>query len=309
MKAVRMHGFGGPDVLHVDELPVPALDDDEALVKVCAAGVNPVDYKVRSGKFPIVEQDELPAILGRDISGVVQRCGVAVRSLHEGDQVYALLDRDHGGYVEYVAIKAELCAEKPRSLSHEQAAAVPLAGLTAWQGLFDQGDLAAGESVLIHGGGGGVGHLAIQFAKAAGATVYTTCAAEDMALVRELGADRAIEYRRERFEDRVPEVDMVFDLVGGETQTRSWSVLKQGGRLVSTLQQPAQDKARERHARGVVYMAQSSAAELTQIARLIDAGRVRPWLQAELPLDQAAAAQDRLEHEHAQGKIVLKVAA
>jgi NADPH:quinone reductase-like Zn-dependent oxidoreductase len=309
MKAIRIHSFGGPDVLTLEDLPIPDIASDEVLVKVCAASVNPVDYKIRAGKFSLAQPDELPKILGRDVSGVIERVGKAVTQFRAGDEVFALLDRDHGGYAEYVALKASLCARKPRALDHMHAAAVPLAGLTAWQGLFDDGNLRPGATVLIHGGAGGVGHLAIQFAKLRGATVYTTVASEDLEFARELGAYRAIDYKTERFEDVVRDADLVFDLVGGETQDRSWSVLARGGRLVSTVAKPDSDKARDTSTTGQIHLTQPNAAELADIAQLIDEGKVHPRVQAAYPLQAASVAQLDIEREHTRGKIVLQIAA
>jgi NADPH:quinone reductase-like Zn-dependent oxidoreductase len=204
-------------------------------------------------------------------------------------------------------IKANICAPEPKRLDHIAAAAVPLAGLTAWQGLFDEGGLTSGQRVLIHGGAGGVGHLAIQFAKARGATVFTTVSSEDVEFARSLGADEVIDYTLERFEEKVRDVDLVFDLVAGETQERSWNVLKDGGALVSTLGQPSEEKAREHHARAKGFRAHPDGRELTDIGRLIDAGKVKPHVAATYPLERAAEAQERIERQHAQGKVVLQV--
>lgn len=308
MKAIRMHAFGDSSVLALDTIAAPELKDDQVLVRVRGASVNPVDYKTRSGTFPIVRQDQLPIVLGRDISGTVLHCGRSVRHLQEGDEVFALLEPHTGSYCEQVAVRADLCAKKPERLSHVEAAGVPLAALTAWQGLFDQGHLRSGQKVLIHGGGGGVGHFAIQFAKSRGAHVVTTVSKPDLEFAAELGADRAIDYNKERFEQVVSSADMVFDLVDGETQLRSLDVLKPGGVLISTLGTPSESQARARDVRIGSYVTQPNAEELGEIARLIDAGQVSPHLQATYPLDQAAQAQDDLEQHHVQGKLVLKVA-
>jgi NADPH:quinone reductase-like Zn-dependent oxidoreductase len=220
-----------------------------------------------------------------------------------------MLGRDRGAHAEYVVVKALEGAAKPERIDHVHAAAVPLAGLTAWQGLFDHGGLSAGRRVLIHGGAGGVGHFAIQFAKARGAFVATTASGEDLDFVRELGADQAVDYKSERFEDVVEKVDLVFDLVAGETQDRSWAVVKPGGVIVSTLSEPSQEKARAHRARGTNYMAQPNAAQLAEIGRLIDAGKVRPHADATFRLEDVAAAEARLENGHVRGKVVLKAAA
>lgn len=307
MKAVCMHSFGGPDVLKLEELEIPQPADDEVLVRVRAASVNPVDYKIRSGSYSGGKPLRDPTVLGRDVAGTVERCGRAVQNLKAGDEIFAMLDGGPGGYAQYVTIKADLCAPSPQHLDPVAAAAVPLAGLTAWQGLFDEGHLQAGQRVLIHGGAGGVGHLAIQFAKARGATVFTTVASEDVDFVRSLGADTAIDYQRERFEDRVRDVDLVFDLIAGETQDRSWTVLKDGGTLISTLSKPSEEKAREHHARATNYRAHPDGGELTEISRLIDSGKVKPHVTATYPLERAAEAQERIERQHVQGKVVLQV--
>jgi NADPH:quinone reductase-like Zn-dependent oxidoreductase len=189
-----------------------------------------------------------------------------------------------------------------------QAAAAPLAGLTAWQGLFDTGQLQAGQRVLIHGAAGGVGHFAVQFAKAKGAIVIATCSSRDVEFVRGLGADQVIDYHADRFEDQVAPVDLVYDLIGGETQDRSWAVVKDGGAMVSTLTEPDKAKAATKHARVAHYMAHPDGDQLAEIAKLIDAGRVSPTITNVFPLQSAAEAERVLEHDHVRGKIVLDVA-
>jgi len=309
MKALRIHDFGGPEVMRFEEVPVPEPKDDEILVRVHAASVNPVDYKTRKGAFPAIGREQLPATLGRDLSGTVERCGPGVRGCERGDEVYALLGADRGAFAEYVIVKPMEPASKPARLSHAAAAAVPLAALTAWQGLFDHGGLVAGQRVLIHGGAGGVGHFAVQLAKHKGATVLTTVSSADLELARALGADETIDYEAQRFEEVVREVDVVFDLIAGETQARSWSVLKPGGILVSTLGEPSQEAARKHGVRGVGYMAQANAAQLAEIARLINGGMVRPVLESTYPFSAAPQAEQRQESGHVQGKIVLELAA
>lgn len=307
MKAVRIRSFGGPEVLELAEIEKPKPKDDEVLIKVRAASVNPVDYKIRSGAYSRVQQDQLPKVLGRDVAGEIERCGRAVSNFTEGDTVYAMLDGGPGGYAEYVTLGADLVAPKPGQLDYRAAAAIPLAGLTAWQGLFDHGHLQAGQRVLIHGGAGGVGHLAVQFAKAKGATVAATVATEDVEFVRHLGADQVIDYKRERFEDKVREVDLVLDLIAGDTQERSWAVLKQGGTMISSLAPPSEDKARERHARAGNFIAHPDRGELIEIGRLVDEGRVHPHVSAVFELKDASEAQAQLEGHHAQGKVVLQM--
>jgi NADPH:quinone reductase-like Zn-dependent oxidoreductase len=305
MKAVRIHEFGGPETLRVEELPLPAPAAGEVRIRVMAASVNPVDYKMRKGGY--LAPEALPLTLGRDVAGVVDAVGEGEGAFAVGDAAYAMLDRDHGGYVEFVTQKAEHCARKPARLDAVQAAAVPLAGLTAWQGLFDHGGLQSGQRVLIHGAAGGVGHLAVQFARARGAVVIGACSAEDVAFVKSLGATQVIDYHAQRFEDEVREVDLVYDLVAGATQDRSWAVLKEGGTLISTLTEPDKAKAAEKKARSARYMAQPNGGQLAEIARLIDEGAVMPQIARVFPLEAAAEAETVLEKEHVRGKIVLEV--
>jgi NADPH:quinone reductase-like Zn-dependent oxidoreductase len=307
MRAVRIHRFGGAEVLELDDLPIPQPQDDEVVVRVAAASVNPVDYKIRSGGYPAVKDGQLPMVLGRDLSGTVEICGTRAHTLKRGDPIFAMVGPDRGAYAEYVMVKAVEMAAKPARLSHAEAAAVPLAGLTAWQGLFEHGGLQAGQRVLIHGGGGGVGHFAIQFAKAKGATVFTTAGGDDLDFVRGLGADMAIDYKAQRFEEVARDIDVVYDLIAGETQERSWPVLKPGGIIVSTLSQPSDEKARAHQARGTHYMARPNGEQLLEIARLIDEGKVRVVVARRFPLDQVRAAHEMLEREHPHGKIVLDV--
>jgi NADPH:quinone reductase-like Zn-dependent oxidoreductase len=310
MKAAVIHSFGSADVLDLEELESPRPGRNEVRVKVHAASVNPVDYKIRSGKYPVLREKDLPVVLGRDVAGEVAECGEGVRRFRKGDEVYAMLDRKHGGYAEYTIVNENDLAGMPKGLGYAEAAAVPLAAITAWQGLFDHGELEPGQLVLIHGGAGGVGHFAVQFAKQRGATVATTVSRDDFDFVRSLGADRVIDYRAERFEDVIGDVDLVFDLVGGETQERSLSVLKRGGALVSTLSlsKSSEEKAAKLGVRATNYLAQPNGHELEEIARLIDSGQVRPHVEAVYPLADVRAAQRRLEEQHAQGKIVVSVA-
>jgi len=309
MKTQRFHAFGGPAVLKMEDLPRPELGEEELLVKVMAAGVNPVDYKIREGKYPDVKAEQLPYVPGREIAGVVEACGGLVDEWKEGDAIFAMLGIEHGGYAEYAIVKDSEAAAKPRSLDFIAAASVPLAGLTAWQGLFRYGELKAGQRVLIHGGSGGVGHFAIQFAKVAGAYVITTVSAPHIDFVRSLGADQVIDYKAQRFEDVVKDVDLVYDLVAGQTQERSFEVLKHGGILVSTLSEPSQEKARAKGVRALRYTCKENAGELEEIGRLIDDGKVKPKIARTYALAEAASAQDFVEQGHTEGKVVLKIAA
>ncbi len=306
MKASRIHSFGSSDVLTLEETPRPEPADGQVLIKVYAAGVNPVDWKIRSGTFKKADI-HLPLTLGRDVSGVIEAVGRGVAGFKPGDEVYAFLGSHSGGYAEYALAEEREVAPKPASLDHVHAAAVPLAATTAWQALFDHGNLQPGQRVLIHGAAGGVGHYALQFAKAKGATVLVTGRSEDFDLLRSLGADEVIDYRRARFEDRARDVDLVLDLVGGETQERSWDCLKDGGTLISTLEQPSLEKAEAHHAKAEAFVAQPKAEQLREITDLIEQGKVKVVIEETFPLEEAKQAHDAIERRHTQGKIVLTV--
>lgn len=306
-RAMRIHRFGGPDVLQADEVETSLPDAAQVLISVKAASINPVDYKILSGKYPAVKEDRLPYTPGRDASGVIERCGAQATRFKVGDAVFGMVGIGGGGYAKKVALDQKAITSKPLGLDDAHAAAVPLAGLTAWQGLFRYGELRAGQSVLIHGGAGGVGHFAIQFAKAKGARVLTTVATANVAFARSLGADTIIDYKTQRFEDHVSDLDMVFDLIDGETRERSWKVLKRGGTLVSTLSEPDQATARELGVRALRYTVEADGSDLAEITRLVSAGSVKPHVEKTYPLEQAAKALAELERGHSVGKIVLIV--
>jgi NADPH:quinone reductase-like Zn-dependent oxidoreductase len=305
IREFRIHRFGGPEVLQADEVEPSLPDASQVLVAVKAASVNPVDFKIRSGKYPAVKEDRLPYTLGRDVSGVVEKCGAQATAFKVGDEVFGLVGISGGGYAEMVVLDQKEISRKPASLDHVHAAAMPLAGQTAWQGLFRHGELKAGQSVLIHGGSGGVGHLAVQFAKAKGARVFTTVTTANVAFARSLGADVVIDYKTQRFEDHASDLDMVFDLIDGETRERSWPLLKPGGILVSTLTDPSQDKAKEHGVRAMRYTVEADGVELAEIAELVTTGKVKPHVAKTYPLDQARDALSDVEEGHSVGKIVL----
>ena len=236
MQAVRLHSFGGPEVLVLEEVPRPQAGVGEVLIRVHAAGINPLDWKARAGHVQAWLPHRLPLIPGWDVSGVVEEVASDVTAFEVGDSVYGMLDfmRD-GAYAEYVAARTLNLALKPKSIDFTQAAAVPLASLTAWQSLFETAGLRSGQIVLIHGGAGGVGHFAVQFAKWKEAKVIVTASAANENFLRQLGAHEVIDYRNTRFEKTVHDVDVVLDTIGGDTQQRSWQVLRKGGILVTTL--------------------------------------------------------------------------
>lgn len=305
MKAVRIHEYGGLDALRYEDAPKPSAKDGEILVKVHASGVNPADWKVREGKYKPDRLPPLPMILGFDLAGTVESLGDGVTSFQIGDAVYADVV---AAYAEYAAFDASLAALKPRSLDFAHAAGVPVAALTAWQALFDHGGLKSGQTVLIHGGAGGVGTFAVQFAKHIGAHVITTASARNRDFLLGLGADKVIDYNTEKFEDVVKDADVVFDTVGGDTQERSWQTLKRGGMLVSIVQPPNADTAKEHGVRAVIFSAAGNADQLAEIGELIDAGKVAVTIDTILPLADARKAQEISQSHHARGKIVLQVA-
>lgn len=307
MRAVRMHSFGDPDVLQFEEVDKPSPGRKQVLVEVHAASVNPVDWKIREGSYPAVEESDLPIVPGRDIAGKVVELGDDVTDVKIGQQVFAFLDMDTGGYGDYAVVDVRFLSPKPRGLTMTEAAAVPLAAMTAAQGLFDCGGLRRGQRVLIHGGAGGVGHLAIQIAKTRGAWVATTVRQIDMDFVTRLGADQVVDYQSERFEDVVRPVDLVLDLVGGETQDRSFEIIVPGGRLVSTLGEPDPQKAREYGIRSSGFVAKPNGKQLFALANFIDQGQIRVEVQRTYPLRRAAEAQQFQKTEHSRGKTVLEV--
>lgn len=308
MKAIQIHGYGDSSALSYDEVSRPEPEADDVRIRVHASGVNPVDWKIRAGYLASMLPLKFPAILGWDVSGVVDKLGSAVTGLSVGDAVYARPDIARAGtYAEYVVVRASEVAPKPKSVSHVEAAAVPLAALTAWQSLFDAANLQAGERVLIHAGAGGVGSFAIQFASVTGAEVIATASAANKDLVVSLGADQFVDYRSERFEEVVAPVDVVIDTIGGDTQARSLQLLKAGGRLVSVVQTPDADKLTAIGASGSLVMVQPSSSQLIKIANLIDTKQVRVLIDSVFALSDAKEAHTRSETGRAKGKIVLKV--
>ena len=314
MRAVTQDTFGGPDVLRLAEVTKPAPLPTEVLVRVVAAGVNPVDDKTRAGGGVAGVLGDLPFVLGWDVSGVVEEVGFGVHTLQVGDEVYGMpwFPRQAGGYAEYVTAPSRQFARKPAAVSHPEAAAVPLAGLTAWQILVDTARVEPGQRVLIHAAAGGVGHFAVQIAKHLGAYVIGTAQAPKHAWLRQLGADQVVDYTTVRFEDEVRDVDVVVDLVGdGATSHRSLTVLTAGGLLVDVPGGVSPELAAAAEARGVrarPFLVEPDGAALARLAELIDKGVVRVEVAEVLPLEQAGEAHRRLATGRTQGKIVLRVA-
>ena len=309
MKAVRFHTYGAPDVLVYEDVPKPEPAAGEVLVKVHATSVNPIDWKVRAGQLRGFRDYPLPFILGWDVSGVIESAGAGVTGFKAGDEVYGRPDiARSGAYAAYVAVKEGDLAHKPKSLDHIHSAAIPLAGLTAWQALFDTAGLTAGQKVLIQAAAGGVGHLGVQFAKLKGLYVAGTASGRNQEYLKQLGCDLPIDYKTTRFEDVVHDFDAVIESMGGEVRNRSWKVLKKGGMLVALIgPPPSEEDAKAHGVRSAIIWGQAKPDQLIEIARLADAGKVRPEIAAVFPLRDAAKAHQMSETEHVRGKIVIQV--
>lgn len=310
MMAWRVHEFGPPEVMRFERVPRPVPGPGEVLVKVHAAGVGPWDGWIRGGRSALPQP--LPLTLGSDLCGDIESVGADVRDLRSGDRIYGVTNpRFIGAYAEYAVASAAMIAQKPSSLSYVEAASVPVVAVTAWQGLFDQAGLEAGQTVVIHGAAGNVGAYAVQLAHRAGIRSVATAATEEIASLRDLGADTVVDSRTQRFEDVARNVDAVLDLVGGETQKRSFQVLRRGGKLVSAVSPPDPDLAKSRGVDAAFFLVKVTSAILTEIADLIDGDELRTRVGAVLPLADAREAHFILEgrRPRPKGKLVLTVGA
>src|SRR5215468_3445873 len=302
MKAVVVHQFGGPEVLQYEDAPRPQPKENEVLVRVIAAGVNPVDTYIRSGKFG--PAGTLPLIPGRDIAGIVEELAPGATKFKKGDAVYGNVR--NGGYAEFAVATEEDVELKPASLDFVQAAAVPVAARTAWYALVETAHLAAGQTVLIQGGSGGVGSFAIQIAKVRGAKVFATASTANQDLLKELGADVAIDYTKQKFEDVVKDVDVVLEGAGQETIDRDYPVVKKGGFLISIV--GPTDKAKVEQYGIQAPSLVMSGSPLVELAKLFDAKKIKVVVTQTLPLSEAQKAHEQVGTHHTRGKIVLKVA-
>jgi NADPH:quinone reductase-like Zn-dependent oxidoreductase len=308
MKAVRIHEFGKSDVLRYEEISKPRPADDEVLIRVRAASVNPVDWKIREGSLQAFLPLQLPITLGCDLAGTIEEVGSKVKTLKAGDQIfgYVSLTRN-GAYAEYAIAKESEVAPKPKTLDFVQAAAVPVGALTSWQALFDSAQLSAGQKILVHAASGGVGAFAVQLAKAKGAFVIGTASGKNEEFVRKLGADEFVDYVTTRFEDVVKDVDVVFDTIGGETQARSFAVLKRGGVLVSIVEPPSPQDCAKYDVKGTMIGVQPDAEQLRKISELIDAGKIAVNVETVLPLNEIKQAHELSASGRTRGKIVLQI--
>jgi len=309
MKAIVIHEYGGPEVLKYEDLPRPEPKEDQILVRVMAAGVNPVDGMIRSGMFAKNGKGVFPMVLGGDIAGVAEKVESKVTKFKTGDPVFAYVSLDSGGgYAQYAVVPERDAAPKPKSLTYVDAAAVPIVALTAWQALIDTAKLNADQTVLIHGGSGGVGSFAIQIAKARGAKVIATASTRNQNLLTQLGADVAVDYTKQRFEDVAKDVDVVLDSVGKDTLARSYGVVKKGGFIVTLVARIDQAELDKHGIRGASLSVEPTSNELAEIGKLIDQRKIKVIVSQTFPLSEAAKAQEQIATGHTRGKIVLKVA-
>jgi NADPH:quinone reductase-like Zn-dependent oxidoreductase len=308
MKAWRVHKFGPPEAMVFETIPRPSPGADEVLVKVHAAGVGPWDGWIRAGKSALPQP--LPLILGSDLSGEIAALGPGVRGLAVGDDIFGVTNPQFlGAYAEYAVASAAMISRKPASVNYIEAASVPVVAVTAWQALFDHARLRASQTVVIHGGAGNVGAFAVQFARRAHIRSIVTASTKDIDYVRGLGADQVVDYRCQRFEDGIKQADAVLDFVGGETQARSFQVLRPGGKLISAVSPPDQALAKQYNVTGDFFLVEVTTERLRNIASLIDAGELKTRIGAVLDLAEARKAHLMLDNRETRrrGKIVLNV--
>jgi alcohol dehydrogenase len=310
MKAAQITSYGGPEVLKtVDDAANPHAGAGEVLVEVSAAGVNPFDWKVRQGFMKDYFALQFPAVLGGDFAGIIAEIGEGVNGLKIGDEVYGQANAagGQGSYAEFTPVKAGQVAAKPKSVDFITAAAIPLAGASTYQALVEHINLQTGQKVLIHGGAGGIGVFAIQLAKTLGAYVATTASSEDAEFVKSLGADEVIDYKNQKFEEVLKDYDAVFDTVGGETNKKSYQILKSGGVLVSMVDGPDEQLVKKYGVKYVQQMTQTNQDKLSKLAGLVDQGKLKVTVDKTFPLGQASEALAYLQNNHPKGKVVINV--
>ena len=305
MKAVRIEHYGNEEVMELADVERPQPAESQLLVRVRSAAVNPVDWKIRDGLGEMFGM-KLPVILGCEVAGTVQAIGDKVKDFAAGDEVYGYLGAHSGGYAEYVAGPASEFVRKPKQIDFDTAASMPVAALTAWQGIFDNGKLASGQRILITGASGAVGSMAVQLAKAKGAYVIGTGSGRNEEFVRKLGADEFIDYKKAKFEDKVSGVEVVFDTVGGETQERAFQALKRGGLLVSTVSPPSAGKAKQFGVTVAMVVMMPKHDQLAEINRLIESGKLKVRVATVLPLAEVKKAHQLSASGHADGKFILR---
>jgi alcohol dehydrogenase len=313
MKSVQINKYGSSEVIEINQnTPEPTLSSGKVLVSVKAASVNPADWKIREGGFQQMIQLQFPSILGMDFSGVIKQVGEGVSNseLKQGDEVYGqagVVNGGSGAFAEMALAKTESIANKPKRLSHAEAAALPLVGVSAWRALVENIGLSKDKKILIHGGAGGIGSIAIQLAKYLGAYVATTVSTNDKQFVQELGAHQIVDYKTQNFEDLLHDYDSVFDTVGGETYKRSFKVLKKGGIIVSMLEQPNPQLMNHHGVKAIFQFTQADRERLTKVAKWVDQNNIKVNVDKTFSLDEAANALDYQKDVHPRGKIVLTV--
>ncbi|MDG0811250.1 NADP-dependent oxidoreductase [Cohnella rhizosphaerae] len=303
MQAIRVHEYGGPAVMKAETVERPGAQADEALVRIAYAAVIPLDFKIRNGWLQSVFPVTMPYTPGFYASGVIEAVGPGVTAFNPGDRVFGMI---RGAYAEYGVAKAQELMTLPDNLSFEEAATIKAGAEAAWKALFTEGELQAGQTVLLHAAAGGVGQFAVQLAKWKGATVIATASAANLDFVKSLGADQVIDYTTTRFEDVVKEADLVVDSVGGETETRSWSALKKGGIFVSLTQDPSQENAGKHGVTAKFNTKLLSREDLRQLTELMAEGTIKAQIDSIFPLSQAAQALEKSEARHGRGRILLK---
>ncbi|MDQ7918463.1 NADP-dependent oxidoreductase [Mesonia sp. MT50] len=302
MKAIQMKEYGDESVLNYTDVERPEPKADEILVKIHAASVNPVDWKIRDGKGEKFGM-KLPLILGADFAGAVEEMGAEIKEFKKEDEVYGKILI--GCYAEYVIVKEGELSKKPKNLDYEKAASIPMGALTSWQAIFETAKLKSGQKILIHAASGGVGSMAVQLAKAKGAYVIGTASGSNKDFVKGLGADEFIDYTSTNFEDVVSDVDVVYDTIGGDTQKRSFQVLKEGGFLVSLVEDPSKELLKKYKVEGKVIASVANAEQLEEITQLIEEGKVKTHVEKVFPLSEAKKAQKLSKEGHVRGKIIL----
>lgn len=307
MKAVQIHHYGPPGEMTLEDVTLPHIGPGDVMIHVAASGVNPIDWKIRSGLMAHAMHFPMPLTLGWECAGIVDDVGVLVKNFKPGDRVYAMAGFNRGGtYAEYVVVDAAEVALMPRSVSFGVAAGLPMTAQAAWTAL-ETADLQSGQHVLVHGGAGGVGSIAIQLAKARGAHVSTTVASNDVARAKALGADMVIDFFLVNFSERLRDMDAVVDTIGGATQEASWATLKPGGMLVALTQPPAPERARAAAARGRAILTQPRGEVLKEITALIDAGQLQPLACHAFPLADVVKVHESGEARRLVGRTVLTV--
>ncbi|WGV98356.1 NADP-dependent oxidoreductase [Vibrio sp. YMD68] len=308
MRAVRIHQYGGTETLKLENVDKPEINDDDILISVKSASINPVDWKIREGYLQSFIPYELPLTLGWDVAGVVAEVGSNVKEFSVGDEVFSRPDiTRNGSYADYIAVKADEAVLKSTKLDFGQAASLPLAGITAWQCLVDVADVQPGQRVLVHAGAGGVGHLAIQIAKAKGATVIATASSVNLDLLKELGADQAVDYAKAPLIEQIESVDIVLDTMGGDVQKTSWALLKENGILVSVVDQPDEAVANEHKVRSAFVFIEPSSRILKALNQLVDADLLKPLIEHRFSLEQIVDAHLQSQSGRTRGKIVIDV--